>query len=83
MTFKERIRDFVWFMFRDRCVCPVCKCDSVVYASFRPYVFCGECGWELRKGYFRNETVDCPWCHGKGLLTKDGEPIDGDDSDWI
>ena len=79
MTLRERIRDFVWFMFRDRCVCPVCKCDSVVYASFRPYVFCGECGWELREGYFRKETNECPWCNGYGVLTKEGEPIDEDD----
>ena len=79
MTLKERIRDFIWLMFRSRYKCPVCKCDSVVYANFEPYVFCGECGWELRKGYFKKEHIDCPWCNGLGLLTKDGEPLEGDD----
>lgn len=53
MTLKERIRDFIWFMFRDKYKCPVCKSEYIVKATFPPYVFCSDCGWELREGYFK------------------------------
>ena len=55
MTLRERIRDFIWMLFRDPDICPKCKEYSVIYASNKPFVSCGYCGWALREGYINKE----------------------------